>query len=428
MSEPVTPPGHSLAQSFARAARIVARVLQGTSLDASLAKEPGSGRLRAAGQDLAYRALRGYGRLPLIVERLAQRGIQDERLTALLYVALAELQEGTATSYTVVHQAVEAANELDLARAGGFVNAVLRNYLRRQRELEGALTSRSARYRHPDWWIDRLEHAYPHAWEGILAQDNAHPPMALRVNRRRTDPATYLDRLQQAGMAASASGEAGLLLEKPRPVGDLPGFGEGAVSVQDLGAQLAARLLDVQPGMTVLDACAAPGGKACHILESVDCELTALELSATRAGRIGENLERLGLKATVRVGDALQAAALFQGVAFDRILLDAPCTASGVVRRHPDLKWLRRERDLETLPRQQAALLEALWPLVKAGGKLLYATCSLFPEENGDQVAAFLKLHPEANQQPLTGLGDGQMLPTATCDGFYYALLSKAPS
>ena len=215
------------------------------------------------------------------------------------------------------------------------------------------------------------------------------------------------------------------MLERPCRIDVLPGFSDGQVSVQDLGAQVAAPLLDVQPGMRVLDACAAPGGKSAHVLELADCEMLAVDVSRERAKRIDENLARLGLKAVVRVADAVQPGTFWEGRPFDRILADVPCSASGVVRRHPDIRWLRRDSDIAGFVALQARMLESLWQLLVPGGKLLYATCSVFPEENGAQVRNFLGQHPEALAMPLTGFGDGQILPGSETDGFYYALLKK---
>src|SRR5690349_15172721 len=242
---------------------------------------------------------------------------------------------------------------------------------------------------HPRWWIDALRSGYPDDWRAILAAGNAHPPMALRVNRRRIGLDEYQAKLAQAGIAARRCEEFGLLVEKPLPVDRLPGFGAGEVSVQDLGAQRAARCLDLRDGQRVLDACAAPGGKSAHILELADVALTALDVDAARASRIEPNLRRLGLQATVRVADATKSPTWWDGQPFDRILADVPCSASGIVRRHPDIKWLRRPGDLERFADQQRSLLAALWRLLAPGGKLLYATCSVFPGENDDVVAAW---------------------------------------
>jgi 16S rRNA (cytosine967-C5)-methyltransferase len=335
------------------------------------------------------------------------------------------LRQRVAADHTVVHQAVEAAQALSVQHAAGFINAVLRKFLRGRDSLEVAPADPGTRLGYPPWWVARMLKSYPDRWEALLSLGNEHPPMTLRVNARRVSRDDYLAKLKEAKVDATPIGRDGILLARPCPVAELPGFAQGYVSVQDEGAQRAAYFLDVRPGMSVLDACAAPGGKACHVLEQVDCELVAMELSAERARRIEENLARLGLRARVVVGDARQVAQGLPDCQYDRVMLDAPCTASGVVRRHPDLRWLRRQADLVGFARMQKQLLEALWPRVRPGGKLLYATCSLFPEENGDQVVAFLARHSEATREPLPDGEDGQLLPTHDHDGFYYALLRK---
>jgi 16S rRNA (cytosine967-C5)-methyltransferase len=289
----------------------------------------------------------------------------------------------------------------------------------------------SGRYRHPQWWIDSLRLAYPRQWESVLLESNRHPPMVLRVNRRRFSPGEYLERLEGAGISARSLGEQAVVLGTPCRVERLPGFALGEASVQDAGAQRAGLLLDVRDGMRVLDACAAPGGKTGHLLELAECELVAVDVDGKRAERIAENLSRLKLSARIVVADCREPEAFWEGRPFDRILLDAPCSASGVVRRRPDVKWLRRQTDIAEFGRTQSQLLDALWRVLAPGGKLLYATCSVFPEENGAQVREFVRRRPEAELFPLAqwqGWGadaEGQILPSAESDGFFYALLKK---
>ncbi len=249
--------------------------------------------------------------------------------------------------------------------------------------------------------------------------------MVLRVNRRRLAAKEYLDKLDRAGLPARHLRDEAIVLEKPCRVELLPGFAAGEVSVQDAGAQRAAGLLDVGDGMQVLDACAAPGGKTGHILELSDCNMLAVDSDGVRARRIAENLSRLKLKAEVMVGDCRYPERFRADTLFDRILLDAPCSASGVTRRHPDIKWLRRPGDVAAFAQKQAELLDALWRVLTPGGKLLYATCSVFPEENGGQVRAFLQRNPEATALPVPGVVGGQLLPSPESDGFFYALLEK---
>jgi len=431
--------GHSLAHAFVAAAEAIGRVSGGESLNIALADlkhRAAAQTLAAAAQDLCYNTLRSYGVVDVALERLLQKPLADFPVRGLLLTALAELAARPQSAHAVVHQAVEAAALLGHARAKGLVNAVMRNFQRRMPELLSEIQStESGRYRHPQWWIDALRLAYPHEWESVLLESNRHPPMVLRVNRRRLSAKGYLEKLDRAGIPARALGQDAVLLEKPCRVERLPGFAAGEVSVQDAGAQRAAPLLDVRDGMRVLDACAAPGGKTGHLLELAQCELLAVDADGVRARRITENLSRLKLSARVVVGDCRKPEDFSEGRPFDRILLDAPCSASGVVRRHPDIKWLRRKTDVSEFCRVQAESLEALWRVLAPDGKLLYATCSVFPEENGAQVDNFLLRHPEAEVLPLPGFADndrrvprpleGKILPSAHSDGFFYALLRK---
>ena len=276
-----------------------------------------------------------------------------------------------------------------------------------------------------------MRETYPADWEVILAAGNGRPPLTLRVNRRRGDVTSRLAEFHDLGIAAHALDESAILVDRPLPVERLPGFAEGLLSVQDWGAQRAAPLLDVGDGMRVLDACAAPGGKSAHLLELADIDLLSLDADAGRAARITENLQRLGLQAEVRAADCLRPDAWWDGRPFERILADVPCSASGVVRRHPDIKWLRRETDFAGFARTQAKILDALWRVLAPGGKMLYCTCSLFPQENALQVAAFLARHGDALLAPIgTGRAENrqagwQLTPQAEHDGFYYALLQK---
>ena len=419
-----------LAESLALAARVLAQVLAGASLNAALAPlQPGA--LRAAAQDLSYGALREYGVVDVALGMLLDKPLKDKLLRGLLLAALAELRSRPQAAHMIVDQAVDAAVRLRSARAKGLVNAVLRNSLRRSAEIELALgATETARYKHPQWWIEALRAAYPRDWKSILVASNLHPPMTLRVNARRLSPQSYLHKLAQSGLAARPMFGAAIRLVTPCRVEALPGFAEGEVSVQDAGAQCAAPLLDVRPGMRLLDACAAPGGKAAHLLELAQCDVTAVELLPQRAERIADNFARLGLSGRIIVGNCLAPQSFWDGVPYDRILLDVPCSASGVVRRHPDIKWLRRNSDIARFAATQGSMLESLWPLLAPDGKLLYATCSVFPEENAQQVSAFLVRHPAATRLALAGtpcavIDDGQILPGEDSDGFFYALLQK---
>jgi 16S rRNA (cytosine967-C5)-methyltransferase len=414
----------SLAEELAQAARIVARVAGG----ASLADEWGrfSGESRAALIDLTHGTLRRYGRVQGIVAALARRGRPDALVEALVWCSIYALESKRYGEHTVVDQAVKACALIERWPVKGFVNAMLRGWLRERAAIEARLAEDAqAFHQHPNWWVENLRAAYPRAWVAILAAGNTHPPMALRVNRRRTDLAQYEATLAHSGIAAKRSGAAGLVLETPLPVERIPGFSAGLASVQDLGAQRAARCLDLRDGQRVLDACAAPGGKTAHILELAEVSLTALDIDASRAARIAPNLERLGLEALVQIGDAAQPAAWWDGRPFDRIIADVPCSASGIVRRHPDIKWLRRPGDLAKFAGQQRSILASLWPLLAPGGKLLYVTCSVFTQENDDVVAAFAAAEPGACGLPPPDGEPAQWLPDEQHDGFFYALIEK---
>lgn len=408
------------------AADILKRVEEGRTLTDALAEAQARAKElapseRAALQDLAYGSLRHLAELRFVLRLLVPRPLPEPALERLLLIALYQLAYTRAAPYAVVDQAVREATRYAGGKLKGVVNGVLRNFQRQQAELlQKAANDLEGGTNHPRWWVDKLKKAYPKQWLGIVEASNAHPPMTLRVNPRYGSAADYLARLAEAGIEAVALSEQAVRLVKPVPVRELPGFAEGHVSVQDLGAQQAALRLDVQDGQRVLDACAAPGGKTGHILELADVELTALDVDAKRLERVRENLERIGVAATLKAADAAQPASWWDGTPYDRILADVPCSASGVVRRHPDIKWLRRPSDFAELARQQAAMLEALWPLLASGGKMLYATCSIFPEENRQQLDAFLGKHPEAAL-----IDDEQLIPSERHDGFYYALLEK---
>ncbi|MCX7902822.1 MAG: 16S rRNA (cytosine(967)-C(5))-methyltransferase RsmB, partial [Burkholderiaceae bacterium] len=312
--------------------------------------------------------------------------------------------QGTAyAAHTVVDQAVQALPRLRAPALRGFVNACLRRFLREHDALLArAQATPEGRWNHPDWWVQRLQQDYPDQWAAVLAADDRPAPMVLRVNRRQTSREAYRARLAALGWAADPIGADGLVLADPVPVERLPGWGEGAVSVQDGAAQLAAPLLlgdGLPAGARVLDACAAPGGKTAHLLECADLDLWALDADGARAERIRDTLGRLRLPAAgqVRVlaADAGTPADWWDGRPFDAILLDAPCSASGIERRHPDVRWLRRPGDIDRLAAEQRRLLAALWPLLAPGGRLLYATCSVFRAEGADVVADFRACHPE---------------------------------
>ncbi|HXM83139.1 MAG TPA: 16S rRNA (cytosine(967)-C(5))-methyltransferase RsmB [Burkholderiales bacterium] len=420
--------GAALAQALREAAPMVARVAAGRSLADEFERvaEEGSETPRAALIDLTHGTLRRYGRVQAIVRELSRRSRPDGLLEALLWCSLYALESGRYADYTAVDQAVRACALLERWSAKGYVNALLRGFLRERGSLEARIgADTEARYQHPRWWIEVLRGAYLERWEEILAAGNSHPPMCLRVNRRRARLADYQARLEAQSIAARRVGEDALFLEHPLPVERVPGFAQGQVSVQDAGAQRAARCLDLAQGHRVLDACAAPGGKTAHLLEIAEVAMTALEADPERCTRMARNLERLGLTALIKSADCTRLADWWDGVPFDRILADVPCSASGVARRHPDLKWLRRPSDVPRFAVRQAAILDALWQVLGTDGKLLYATCSVFPQENEELVAAFVARAPGACRLPLPDGGSAQWLPGAEHDGFYYALIKK---
>lgn len=419
------------------AVHVIAGVLSGRSLDSELAavwrdETSLNPQQRGAVQDLAYGTLRHLGRVDAIIDQLLRQPLNDALVRNLLQVALYQLIHTKARAYTIVDYAVPACAQLGFARAGGLVNAVLRNFLRRRAELEAAAAqSDRGRYSYPQWWINKVAAQYPQQYRGLLEAGNQRPPLTLRVNRRRISRDAYLDLLVRENIAARPVGEAAVIVEKPRPVAQLPGFSDGLVSVQDAGAQLAAELLDVRDGMRVLDACAAPGGKSAHLLEVADLDLVAADIDGVRLRRVADNLARLSLQAELLEIDAGQPDLWKDLGKFDRILADVPCTASGIVRRHPDIKWLRKPADIAALAQRQSRILDTLWQRLGRDGKLLYATCSVFSEENSRQVEQFIARHSDARECTLPPVADGlnpvngQLFPDAAHDGFYYALLEK---
>jgi len=433
-----------LARELAVATTAIEALLGGTALPAALAQAIAAAApvlppdSLPAVQDMAYRSTRELG-LCRAVAGILNAHPPSARLAALQIVALAQLLDPVRSDAVTVDQVVSAARARPAtAPAAGFLNATLRRFLRERDDLlERARQDDEARWNFPRWWVEQLRRDYPTQWQEILTASNLSPPLTLRVNRRRFACDDYHALLTEAGCPARRVGPQALVLETARGVATLPGFAAGAVSVQDAGAQLAAPLLDVADGMRVLDACAAPGGKTTHILELADCEVVALDVSAERLERVAQNLDRLGLSATLQVGSALEPGAWWDGVAFDRILVDAPCTASGIVRRHADVRWLRRRSDLATLSARQEQILAQLWPLLRPGGKLLYATCSVFRAEGEAVAERFRRAHPDAIRTGLAWRFEGaelpepvaQLLPRADPhrdhDGFYYAMFEK---
>jgi len=443
-----------VAQSLA--AGVVSQVLTGKNLTVALDEifrqnQEITPQQRAVTQDLSYGTLRFYGELRALLAELLEKPLQEQYLRCLLLVAIYQLNHDQAESHTIVDQAVNAAIKARKSWAKGLVNGVLRNYLRQHVALQQKIAvDESALYSYPQWWINKLKKQYPEDWQAILLAGNQHPPMILRINQRKTNMSDYSNLLSQLRIDAQVLDAHAIVLQKPSSVEKVAGFSTGEVSVQDFGAQQAAKLLDLQDGMKVLDACCAPGGKTGHILELADINLLAIDSDQIRLQRTQSNLTRLGLQADLKVGDAAAPDTWWNGIPFDRILADVPCTASGIVRRHVDIKWLRREADIASFSKQQAQILPALWQLLAKGGKLLYVTCSIFNEENQVQIDRFLEKYADAKQLPIefessqSGTAQqnvdasefdlsehnikshhGQLLPCAQHDGFFYALLQK---
>lgn len=424
------------------AAKVIDQVLsEGRSLAGALppalASVPPADR--GLTQELCYGTLRWAPRLEALAGKLLDKPLRarDSDVHALLLVGLYQLLYLSVPPHAAVSLTVEATARLKKDWARGLLNGVLRRLQREQEELLAAVdTSEAAALAHPAWLLARFEQDWPQQWRDIAGANNERPPMTLRVNRRHGSREQYLERLHQAGIDAVAAPHApdAITLDGAVGVERLPGFAAGDVSVQDAAAQLAAGLLQLAPGQRVLDACAAPGGKTGHMLETCpDIELLALDSEAERLQRVAENLTRLQLKAELRAGDAGDPPAWWDGRLFDRILLDAPCSGSGVIRRHPDIKTLRRPEDITALAAQQARLLHALWPLLAPGGILVYATCSILTAENAGQVTAFLRDGAQAAELPITAAwgqataAGRQILPGENgMDGFYYAALRKA--
>lgn len=427
------PTPESLSFRLAYTAEVVRLVGNGQSLPNTLATLFSDTVLdisaRGAIQDIACHTMRNLGIVRFLTSKLTRKPPEPALLRNLLYCALALLLPEDSTlryePYTVVDQAVQTAASIpSLVKAKGLVNAVLRRFLREKTELlKAAAQQLEAVWNYPLWWINRLQKTYPSKWESILAVGNTPPPLTLRINCRKTTVSDYIALSRTAGCNVTVIGSHAVKLDKPVPVNKIPGFMEGLVSVQDAAAQLAAPLLNPDDGMRVLDACAAPGGKSSHLLEIADINLLALDCDSNRLLKIRENLERLDLKANIRVGDATQRD-WWDGIPFDCILADVPCTASGIIRRHPDIRWLRRPSDAQELASLSMRILDNLWDMLRPGGKLLLATCSIWPEESEQQAGSFV-----ARSNAIRLDAPGQLLPIAgesnDHDGLFYALFKK---
>ena len=410
----------------------VTRVKLGQSLKTVFPQELGkieSKADQAAVKNTVYGALRYLGYLEFALNQLVIK--RPNGLVNLLLVGMYLIEFTRSADHAVVNASVSAAKQLGFKKLSGLVNGVLRNYLRQREDIRAvAAKDDEASLQHQAWWIDKLRYDHPDYAAEIFAASLKHPNLALRVNTRRISLEQYLKTLEQQQMGwwrpDNIVADAALILDEPVSVHKIPGFFDGLVSVQDVGAQTTASRLDLQPGLKVLDACSAPGGKACHILELEDVHLTALDKDPTRLLRVEENLSRLDLSATTQVADASNIHSWWDAEPYDRILLDVPCSASGVVRRHPDVKWLRREKDIDSFVRQQRALLISTWKVLAKGGKLLYTTCSIFPEENEKQVEWFLNEHSNAKIDSEYAAHNGHLIfPNNSHDGFFHALFDK---
>jgi 16S rRNA (cytosine967-C5)-methyltransferase len=423
----------------ATAAKILGRVIAGKSLNQAMPKLLGEApeRDQALVQQLCYGSLRQYPRLKAVLGQLLDKPLRgkDSDVFALMIIGLYQLDALRVPDHAAVAATVEATRGLGKPWAKGLTNAILRRFLREREDLIAGMDEATSSA-HPRWLYQKLQRQWPEAAEQIIEANNGQPPMSLRVNARQICREDYLLKLAASGIEADPSPHSaeGIRLAQPVDVFLLPGFTEGEVSVQDEAAQMAAKLLGAEPGDRILDACSAPGGKACHILElqPAVAELIAADLDPLRLEKVAENLLRLKLVADLQTLDASNPSGTFEAASFDRILVDAPCSASGVIRRHPDVKVLRRPEDISQMADQQLDILIGLWPLLKPGGVLLYATCSIFDEENSQVVERFLGVQSDAHShipngdwgEP-TSLGR-QFLPSANGpDGLYYALLGK---
>ena len=424
----------------ALAAEILVQVVHhGSSLNAALEPSlpglPGSND-RAFVQALCYGVLRWYWRLEKLLTLLTRKPIKDERIHLLALIGLYQLRYMRVKAHAAVSETVAAAGSRAWAKP--LLNGILRTYQRDQARLEAACDSdEAAAFAHPRWLAEQFRIDWPDRYRGLLEQNNEPPPLTLRVNRLKQTPEDYLERLSRANIQArpSALCPTALTLEQALSVEAIPGFAAGEVSVQDGAAQFAAALMNLQPGQRVLDLCAAPGGKTAHLLETCPDlgEVVAVDVSAPRLGRVRENLDRLGLDARLIAGDATQARDWWDGRPFDRILVDAPCSGAGVIRRHPDIKLLRQPGDIPQLALNQQRILDAAWTLLAPGGRLLYATCSVLRAENEAAIALFLARHGDAREIPIIAdwghpVRHGRQILTGEegFDGFYYARLDKA--
>ena len=416
------------------AAMIVEQVLLGRNLDKSfqlvLTKYSNEAENLPQIKDMTYGAIRDLGKSKFYINKLVKNKIENLCLESLLHIVLFQINHSRSNDFTLVNQAVDAAKKIDHKKSS-FINAVLRNFLRNKVNLEKELKEdESAVYSYPKWWIEKVKKQYPKDWQDILNIGNQRPPLALRINLQQLKINEYSNILNNEGIDHSLVSEECLIIKKPLDVNKIPGFLDGKVSVQDLGAQLAAHIIELKNNQKVLDACSAPGGKACHMLEIKKIQLTAIESNKQRTTKIIDNIKRQGFTAQILNKKIDNKNEWWDKQYFDRILLDVPCSASGIVRRHVDIKWLRRINDFQNFADNQLTLLRAAWPMLKESGKLLYVTCSIFEEENRDVIEEFkkgLSNVSEINIKFPSNIAHikNQVLPSDNHDGLFYALLQK---
>ena len=417
------------------AAMIVEQVLLGKNLDKSfdlIFNKYKSSEIENLSQikDMVYGSIRSLGKSNFYINKLVQNKIEERCLEALLHVVLFQITHERSNDFTLVNEAVDAAKKINHKKSA-FINAVLRNFLRNRDSLKQDLNKdESATYSYPNWWIKKVKNQYPKNWKDILNIGNQRPPLALRINLKKIGVNEYSTVLDEHEINHTLVGGECLIINTPLGVDKIPGFLEGKVSVQDFGAQFAAHLIDLKKGQKVLDACSAPGGKACHMMELNSIELLAIESDEKRTIKIKENLDRQGFKAKVINDKVSSQNEWWDKEFFDRILLDVPCSASGIVRRHVDIKWLRRISDFKSFGDSQLFLLKSAWPMLKERGKLLYITCSIFEEENRDVIEKFKKNLGNVSELKINFPSNvahikNQILPSSNHDGLFYALLQK---
>ncbi len=415
-------------------AMIVEQVLTGKNLDKSfkLVLKKYNNEIENIPQikDMVYGAIRDLGKSYFYINKLVKNKIQNRCLESLLHVVFFQINNSRSNDFTLVNQAVDAAKRIDHKKSS-FINAVLRNFLRNKNNLQKQLKdNESAMYSYPNWWIEKVKEQYPKNWKTILDVGNQHPPQALRINLRKIGVKEYSRLLNENGIDYKLVGGECLIINKPMEVSKIPGFLDGKISIQDFGAQLAAHIIDLKKDQKVLDACSAPGGKACHMLELNTIKLLAVESDKRRIIKIEDNIKRQGLKVNILNKKISRQNEWWDKQHFDRILLDVPCSASGIIRRHVDIKWLRRINDLKKFGDNQLILLKSVWPMLKKNGKLLYVTCSIFEEENRNIIEKFIKESNNVSELNINFPSNiihikNQLLPSDNHDGLFYALLQK---